>query len=162
MSKKQLSSYADELCVSVRAICDIETRHAGFLLNQDQCGRRAAGVIHSSLDRTREQFSTPTEERVFSHAQSELLKSDVKLLASRKSDLPGGGLSFPPLDTKTTETEDFDTEKRERDRERKRRQRERREQELKAKEEKDHKTADAGIRLKVGSENRKEKSKPKS
>ena len=99
--------------------------------------------------------------RVFPHAQSELLKSGVKVLASLKAGLSSGGLSFAPSDAQTTGAEDFDKAKRNKNRERERRQRDRRARERKGKKEKARKSTNAVVRLKVGSEDEKGKSNPK-
>ena len=64
LSKKQLTSYIDELRASIGAVHEIATRRPGFLPNQDQCRRHAARVVHNSSDRARKQFSTRAEERV--------------------------------------------------------------------------------------------------
>ena len=87
LNSRQLHGRMQELQVRLGALHDIITRRAGFLVNQDRCGERAARAMRDASDRTRKHCASLAEERVAPIIRSEFLKAEVKSLARSKSGL---------------------------------------------------------------------------
>ena len=85
LSKGQLINYASELQAKLGAVYDISARRAGFLINQDKCGKHAARAIRDASDRTRKRFSSTAEERALPLIRGELLKAEIRSLAFNRA-----------------------------------------------------------------------------
>lgn len=88
LSVKQLHNCIKEIHMQIGAICDISTRRAGYLLNQESRGKHAARVICEASDRARAQFSSHAEKQALPVMRVELLRADIKALAAKKRGKP--------------------------------------------------------------------------
>lgn len=126
LSKTQAQGYLKQLLVKIGAAHDITARRAGFLINQDQCGKHAARVMRDASGRARRPFSSHAEEQVLPLMRDEFLRAEIKALAAKKSGVSWAGSDDLLLkeESKGSRVSDQDRAKRNKERKLRRRERE--------------------------------------
>lgn len=91
LSRRKLQPFIRETQPRICAICDIAAGRLSHLMQQDNHGRSAAGMMHKCSDRARHQLTTSAEQRIAPLLRAEKLKADL-----RKAARPGRGSSWAP------------------------------------------------------------------